>query len=404
MAQNFTEFQQRAIAEEAQDICVAAGAGSGKTGVLVERFVRIVTRSKRGELAPDRNAGVENMLVFTFTEKATKEMKQRIVRELNALGLTDERRQIETAYISTIHGFCSRLLQENPFEAGVDPQFQVLDGPQAARLLRRAFEETVSHAYAESDAEITELVAQMQNVRVFGGDGDPLTALAQAAESIVHKMRGAGKSLGETRELCLSGEGENVVPTDGPLREFLQPYLTDIAACVSGLSALRSGVGGAMEIACRALLERAPLLAPDTEDLTQTLSALEETFKSLRNARPRAASATAQEWEMDAIFQRVKQSCDEAKTLFGGGAGTELESAQDLPPNVGTGRSAMGKLRSGEAARWEIGHRRFAGTRRPPARRRSGCPRPLPPPFQASYGGRVPRHERSANAPDCAAA
>ena len=327
MAQNFTDYQLRAITEEAQDICVAAGAGSGKTGVLVERFVRILTRSKSGEIPTERAAGVENILVFTFTEKATKEMKQRIVRELNRLGMIDERRQIETAYISTIHGFCSRLLQENPFEAGVDPQFQVLDSPQAARLLRRAFEETISRAYAESNAEITELVALMQNVRTFGSDGDPLTGLAQAAESILHKMRGAGKSLEETRTHWLSGSEDGDVNADGPLREFLAPYLADISACIAGFAALRSGIGGSMEAACRVILDRASVLQPDSEDLPQTVLALEETFKALRNARPRAANATEQEWAMNDLFLNIKQKCEEVKTLFGVNADTEEFSA-----------------------------------------------------------------------------
>ena len=139
MAREYTSEQKRAIETLDADVVVAAGAGSGKTGVLVERFIRIITHTLRAELPPEQQAGVENILVITFTEKATKEMKQRIVTELNRHRLVAERRQVETAYISTIHGFCSRLLQENPFEAGVDPEFRVLDEKQARQLLRQAF-------------------------------------------------------------------------------------------------------------------------------------------------------------------------------------------------------------------------------------------------------------------------
>ena len=81
-------------------------------------------RAGKKLLPPRQRAGVEKILVITFTEKATREMKTRIVAELTRLGLVAERRKVESAYISTIHGFCSRLLQENPFEAGIDPQFQ----------------------------------------------------------------------------------------------------------------------------------------------------------------------------------------------------------------------------------------------------------------------------------------
>src|SRR5436190_2117132 len=92
----WTENQRRAITVRDRDICVAAGAGSGKTGVLVERFVRLVADG----------AKVDQILVITFTEKATKEMKGRIVESLRDGGMDEQRRQVETAYISTIHGFC----------------------------------------------------------------------------------------------------------------------------------------------------------------------------------------------------------------------------------------------------------------------------------------------------------
>ena len=115
MSEKFTENQQQAIDTNGSDICVAAGAGSGKTGVLVERFVRLVTESKQAFcLPPEQRARVDQILVITFTEKATKEMKTRIVAALTRLNLVEERRQVETAYISTIHGFCSRLLAGKP--------------------------------------------------------------------------------------------------------------------------------------------------------------------------------------------------------------------------------------------------------------------------------------------------
>src|SRR2546428_13859343 len=99
MTQAWTEKQLAAITTLDGDVCVSAGAGSGKTGVLVERFVRIVRESAEGKLRPERAAGVGQILVFTFTDKATREMKERIVDSLNSLGLQDERRQVESAYI-----------------------------------------------------------------------------------------------------------------------------------------------------------------------------------------------------------------------------------------------------------------------------------------------------------------
>src|SRR5205085_2979062 len=125
--------------------------------------------------------GVGEILVITFTDKATREMKGRIVGRLAALGMIEERRAVETAYISTIHGFCSRLLKENPFEAGVDPEYQVLDETEARRLLRASFEDAVEKAFEDENTEIIELVSGAQYERVFGADGrDPLAVLAGA--------------------------------------------------------------------------------------------------------------------------------------------------------------------------------------------------------------------------------
>src|SRR3989338_2956566 len=99
----YSSSQKEAIETFGKELCVSAGAGSGKTSVLVERFLYAVVKKK---IDPER------ILAITFTEKAANEMKSRLVAECRARGLNDFRRKLETAYISTIHGFCSRLLME----------------------------------------------------------------------------------------------------------------------------------------------------------------------------------------------------------------------------------------------------------------------------------------------------
>src|SRR2546421_10431399 len=147
MVERWTERQLEAIETLECDVCVSAGAGSGKTGVLVERFLQIVRLSMAGELPSEQSAGVSEILVITFTEKATREMKQRIAAALTREGLFEQRREVENAFISTIHGFCSRLLKENPFEAGVDPAFTVLEGAESRGMGRAAFETALDHAF-----------------------------------------------------------------------------------------------------------------------------------------------------------------------------------------------------------------------------------------------------------------
>ena len=96
---------------------MSAGAGSGKTTVLVERFLDLV----RGGSSP------ASILAITYTEKAAAEMKERIVRRFEREGDDANRRAAEAAYISTIHGFCARLLRENALAAGLDPAFRIVD-------------------------------------------------------------------------------------------------------------------------------------------------------------------------------------------------------------------------------------------------------------------------------------
>ncbi len=313
----FTDMQRRAIDTDGSDICVAAGAGSGKTGVLVERFVRLITDSKAELLPPAQRARVDQILVITFTEKATKEMKTRIVHALNRLELLEERRQVETAYISTIHGFCSRLLQENPFEAGVDPQFKVLDDVQSRRLMRQSFETIVSSAYAANQPEIAELVALTQTARRTNeSGGEPLGILAQAVESVIAKMRGAGKTLRQVEMHWRDGPDATAARSLEPVWSLLTPLLTEISAATEALQSLREGLLGAARNACDALLEQAACLHPASNTLEVTLGALEEVYKTVGKATPRQVS-TPLDMELMRLMQRIRIHCEEAKEMFG---------------------------------------------------------------------------------------
>jgi ATP-dependent helicase/nuclease subunit A len=114
----FSAEQDAAIRARAPLVTVSAGAGSGKTTVLVERFIDLVQRDDVSPL---------EILAITFTEKAAAEMKERIVRRFEERGDVANRRLAEAAYISTIHGFCSRMLREHPLAARLDPSFRVMD-------------------------------------------------------------------------------------------------------------------------------------------------------------------------------------------------------------------------------------------------------------------------------------
>ena len=110
--------EQAAAIEAPGLVFVSAGAGTGKTTVLVERFAKAVC---------ERGLDVDSVLVITYTERAAGELRTRIRARLVQLGRDDLARALDGAWISTIHGFCMRLLKAYPFAAGVDPRFRVLD-------------------------------------------------------------------------------------------------------------------------------------------------------------------------------------------------------------------------------------------------------------------------------------
>ena len=141
--------QLRAI-EEPGVVFVSAGAGTGKTRVIVERFCRAVC---------ERGLDVDSILVITYTERAAGELRGRIRRRLHELGRHDLERELDAAWISTIHGFCHRLLRAHPFAAGIDPRFRVLDDSQGRVLRGEAFREALEEFCAGGNDERLRLLA-----------------------------------------------------------------------------------------------------------------------------------------------------------------------------------------------------------------------------------------------------
>jgi superfamily I DNA/RNA helicase len=133
MNNKLTDSQTKGVTITDRDLCVVAGPGSGKTRVLVERFSNLVIKHK---------VPINQILTLTFTEKAANEMKERAAKSFEDKGMEKERQEIEFAYLSTIHGFCSRLLRENAIEAGIDPQFSVMDELKAGRMKDQTLEDT----------------------------------------------------------------------------------------------------------------------------------------------------------------------------------------------------------------------------------------------------------------------
>ena len=132
----YTAQQQQAIESLARYICVDAGAGSGKTRVLVDRIVHLIATEQ---------ARLEEIVAITFTEKAALEMKERLRKAFRRNAPKDDpvafsqwrdlERRVDTAHITTIHAFCSRLLRENALYLGLDPDFGLISDAETALKL-----------------------------------------------------------------------------------------------------------------------------------------------------------------------------------------------------------------------------------------------------------------------------
>jgi len=132
---DFTREQSIAIERRESELLLDASAGSGKTSVLVERFVRAVLED---------GIDVTSILAITFTDKAAAELRERIRLRFRGLGAGEQARATEGAFISTIHAFCARMLRAHALVAGIDPRFVVLDEPDARRLADHAFDDALS--------------------------------------------------------------------------------------------------------------------------------------------------------------------------------------------------------------------------------------------------------------------
>ncbi len=155
--------QHKAIHISDKNLIVVAGAGSGKTRVLVERYLQL--------LEDNPNWRLNALVAITFTREAAFEMRNRLRGELERRSQKSgaghwarHLSQLDSARIDTIHGLCADLLRANAAQAGVDPRFEVLDENESAIIL----DDIVLDALATVDAPLSELFAHYDSFRIDG--------------------------------------------------------------------------------------------------------------------------------------------------------------------------------------------------------------------------------------------
>jgi ATP-dependent helicase/nuclease subunit A len=134
------------------NLLVVAGAGTGKTHTLIARCLRLIVHD---------HVPLESILMVTFTEAAAAEMRGRLRQELLKLHhaqsgdewLAQQLALLDTARISTLHGFCLQLAREHFHVLGLDPQFGILDESQTRPLQREVLDELLERHYAGTSPE-----------------------------------------------------------------------------------------------------------------------------------------------------------------------------------------------------------------------------------------------------------
>jgi ATP-dependent helicase/nuclease subunit A len=239
-----TPEQRAAIEARGRDVLLEAGAGSGKTGVMVERYCRLVV---------DEGVSPDAVLAFTFTDKAAAELRTRVRAELSRRAVGSDARAVRAAallatiggaWITTIHGFCNRVLAAHPVAAGVDPGFRVLDQPEAERAAREAFDAALAEFLAGGEPAREETVAAydlegLRGVIVTCHDelrsrGDAAPALpdpppSDPAEALAATIEAAGECLDELPE----GDGKRLALEEALARLTIPgppPSLTELEA------------------------------------------------------------------------------------------------------------------------------------------------------------------------------
>jgi ATP-dependent helicase/nuclease subunit A len=222
-----TGEQAEAARTRDRDVFLEAGAGTGKTGVLVRRYCEAVAAD---------GVGVDRILAFTFTEKAAGEVRERIRTELGrraaaaeregdserALELSREARDSERAWITTIHGFCRRLLASHPAAAGVDPRFRVLDEPEAERIGMLAFDEALDELATQGDGRAEAVAAGFRIPR--------LRALIRTAHE---KLRSQGiehPTLAREPDAEALGAGEDLTDEEAETARAAYECIRDLLA------------------------------------------------------------------------------------------------------------------------------------------------------------------------------
>lgn len=205
--------QEKCVNTLDKPLAVSAGAGSGKTFTLTRRIVHAL---ESGYLTD-----IDQVLAITFTSKAAGEIKSRAKGALRAGGLTEQALKTDEAWISTIHGMCSRILRAHALELGLDPAFKVADEATVKTLLDASLEEVLGGR--DDLVTVAEGVSSQRLDALFASfDVHPAGPRTASVEGMV-------RQLVEAVSAHPDGMASLVAPPEAPSPIKLLAQLVDVA-------------------------------------------------------------------------------------------------------------------------------------------------------------------------------
>ncbi len=269
----WTEDQQKAIDIRYRNILVSAAAGSGKTAVLVERIIKIITDR-------DNPVDIDKLLIVTFTNAAAAEMRERIGEAINKkIKEEPNNRNLQTqlillnkASISTLHSFCLNLIKNNFHQIDIEPSFRVGDTTEINLLKVEALEELMEDKYNEGSTEFLQLVESYCDNKTDRAISDIVLRLYNFAMS----MASPAQWLKEKAEVFNVGEDfsfENLPFKDALLRELREELITALEINNQGIDMILEN----------SFMEKyTPTFEADGEILERTLEIIEGELKDGR--------------------------------------------------------------------------------------------------------------------------
>jgi superfamily I DNA/RNA helicase len=176
---NLTRNQEKVLASQ-KHLSITANAGSGKTTVLIEKYIRVLDEIVKGYSLDKIADAVKSVVVITFTEKAASELKERVtlaierrIENARAERRWEELKKLEevrdampSAIVGTIHSFCARILREFAVTAGVDANFEILEGAERNQAIGLIIERKIKDVFKREDEKAKKLFEIVKKLKI----------------------------------------------------------------------------------------------------------------------------------------------------------------------------------------------------------------------------------------------